>query len=248
MLTRVADAFRKVRNFKGSKENYQKVLDLDADNAYALIGLGHLFYDFKDYREALRCWERMEQLNPEGADIRVLTSLGNCHRKLKTYEKGLPYFQRVLVDHPDNFYALFGIADCHRGLNHAQDSLEHWNRILAFDPENKVILTRAGDALRALQRYEDAEISYQKALNIEYDLYAALGIALVRKARGNFREALQTLQGILRNDSGNPRLYQEIAECHLALNERPQALEVLQQFQRRGIKSPYITDLLARIR
>jgi len=248
VLTRVADAYRKVRSFSRSKETYMKVLTRDPGNAYALIGLGHLFYDFKDYREALKSWEIMYSRNPEGADIRVLTSLGNCHRKLKSYAEGIPYFERVLTDHPDNFYALFGMADCYRGLNRSLESLEYWNRILQFDPQNKVILTRAGDALRTLERYAEAEASYKKALNIEFDLYAVLGLALVHKAQGQYEEAIRSLQGILRNDANNPRIYQEMAECYLALKQRDEAVKVLSAFQRRGIKNTQINDLMNRIR
>jgi len=248
VLTRVADAYRKVRSFSRSKETYVKVLDREPGNAYALIGLGHLYYDFKDYREALHSWEKMYDRNPEGADIRVLTSLGNCHRKLKTYADGIPYFERVLTAHPDNFYALFGLADCYRGLNRSRESLDYWNQILVFDPQNKVILTRAGDALRTLERYDEAEASYKKALAIEFDLYAVLGLALVHKARGNFEEALHSLQGVLRNDANNPRIYQEMAECHLALRQKDEAVKVLSSFQRRGIKNVQINEMMNRLR
>lgn len=248
VLTRVADAHRKVRSFSRSKETYLRVLERDPMNAYALIGLGHLYYDFKDYREALKSWEKMYAKNPEGADIRVLTSLGNCHRKLKTYPDGIPYFKRVLTSHPDNFYALFGLADCYRGMNRSQESLDYWNQILAFDPQNKVILTRAGDALRSLERYGEAEASYKQALSIEFDLYAVLGLALVHKAQGHFEEALQSLQGILRNDANNPRIYQEMAECYLALDKRDEAVRILSAFQRRGIKNVQINELLNRLR
>ena len=53
VITRVADAYRKIHDFRKSKDLYLKVLDMEKDNAYALIGLGHLNYDFKEYKEAL---------------------------------------------------------------------------------------------------------------------------------------------------------------------------------------------------
>ena len=86
----------------------------------------------------------------EKVDIRVLTTLGNCHRKLKTYDQGIYYFQKAVDLEPDNFYALFGLANCYRGLNIHQKALDNWIKILKHDPNNKVILTRAGDAYRNL--------------------------------------------------------------------------------------------------
>ena len=107
---------------------------MEENNAYALIGLGHLHYDFKEYKDALFYWTRMLDVNPQNVDIRVLTSIGNCHRKLKTFDKGLIYFEKALEKDPDNFYALFGLADCYRGLNQQFRSIEYWNKILEQDP------------------------------------------------------------------------------------------------------------------
>lgn len=248
VLTRVADAYRKVKDFRGSKEVYLRVLELEADNPYALIGLGHLHYDFKEFREALHYWERMVEVRSDSIDIRVLTSLGNCHRKLKSHENGLKYFRQALAIEPNNFYALFGLADCYRGLNRDEESLECWQKILKLDPYNKVILTRAGDSYRALGDFDNAEDYYKKALNIEFDAYAILGLALINKEKGNFESAIESLHGLLKNDRKNHRLYTEIAECHLILGQKMKAVEILEEFQKMGIRNIYVTNLMARIK
>jgi tetratricopeptide (TPR) repeat protein len=111
-----------------------------------------------------------------------------------------------------------------------------------------VILTRAGDSLRALDRLDEAEINYRAALKIEYDQYAVLGLALLQKARKDYTAALDTLNGVLNNDSGNQRLYQELAECYLALGQKDEARRILTEFQKRGQNNPYINDLMARLR
>jgi len=106
-------------------------------------------------------WEKMLQIHQNDVDIRVLTSIGNCHRKLKTFEQGIPYFERALQMDPYNFYALFGLADCYRGMNQQHKSLEYWNKILEQDPRNKVILTRAGTAYRNMGEYDTAGEYYR---------------------------------------------------------------------------------------
>lgn len=236
VLTRVADAYRKVHNFHGSKNLYLRVLKMQEDNAYALIGLGHLHYDFKDYQGALYYWGRMHELHGSSVDIRVLTSMGNCHRKMKTFAEGIPFFEQALERQQNNFYALFGLADCYRGLGDPQRSLEYWNLILERDPNNKVILTRAGDAYRCMGQFDLAERYYTKALNIEFDEYAILGLALISKAKGNHQQAIHSLESILRNNSKNHRLYLEIAECHLELGQRREAQQILKRFDDLGLR------------
>jgi tetratricopeptide (TPR) repeat protein len=247
VLTRVADAYRKIRDFKKSKQLYLKVLDMENNNAYALIGLGHLHYDFQEYRDALFYWTKMLDLNESIVDIRVLTSIGNCHRKLKTFSKGVYYFERALKMDPDNFYALFGLADCYRGMNQQYRSIEYWNKILAMDPNNKVILTRAGDAYRNTGDYETAEKYYSKAMDIDFDIYAALGLALICKGKGSYQEAIERLSSLIRNDPKNYRPYIDIADCYIKMNKKEDAVDILKSFQRQGIRSQAINDMIEKI-
>ena len=247
VLTRVADAYRKIRDFKQSKKLYLQVLDMEENNAYALIGLGHLHYDFKEYKDALFYWTKMLEVNPQNVDIRVLTSIGNCHRKLKTFDKGLIYFEKALEKDPDNFYALFGLADCYRGLNQQFRSIEYWNKILEQDPKNKVILTRAGDAYRNMGDYDTATEYYNRAMDIDFDIYAALGLALICKGKGKYDEAIDHLQKLIRDDDKNYRLYIDLADCYLRKNDKKSATEVLQSFQKKGVKSQAVNDMLEKL-
>lgn len=247
VLTRVADAYRKVRDFRKSKAIYLRVLEMEADNPYALIGLGHLHYDFKEYKDALIYWQRMVQLQSTDVDIRVLTSIGNCYRKLKQFDSGVPYFEQALGKEPENFYALFGLADCYRGTARPEQSLQFWNRILAKDPRNKVILTRGGDAYRSMGEYDAAADYYQRALNIEFDVYAVLGLAVIARMQGKYQDAIVSLKKLIGNDPKNYRLYLELSECHVALGDRQKALDALQDFQRLGIRNIYVQDALAKL-
>jgi tetratricopeptide (TPR) repeat protein len=225
VLTRIADTYRKVRNLHKSRTIYQQVLTMEENNPYALIGLGHLHYDFKEYDKALFYWERMINAHSSGEiDIRVLTSVGNCHRKMKNFSNGITVFRKALESVPDNFYALFGMADCYRGMNMHNEALEYWNKILALDPSNKVILTRAGEEYRAMGAFEEAQELYEKALNIEYDAYAVMGLALINKERGKYAEALTSLEVLLKSGFKNSRIYAEIADCYTKLGQ-PQKAE-----------------------
>ncbi len=231
VITRVADAYRKIRDFKKSKDLYLKVLDMEKDNAYALIGLGHLSYDFKEYKDALYYWTRIYELNnKDTVDIRVLTAIGNCHRKLKTFEEGTKFFEMALEREPQNFYALFGLADCYRGLNQQTKSIFYWNKILELDPKNKVILTRAGDAYRTTGNYKEAKEYYTKALEIDFDIYAAIGLALICKCEGNNEEAASRFENLVKNDPRNSRLYLDLADCYVAMKRREDAIKVLNDY------------------
>ena len=247
VITRVADAYRKTHEFRKSKELYLKVLDMEKDNAYALIGLGHLNYDFKEYHDALYYWTRIYELNKDNVDIRVITAIGNCHRKLKTFEEGTKFFEMALDKEPRNFYALFGLADCYRGMNQQSKSIEYWNKILEIDPKNKVILTRAGDAYRTTGNYIEAKNYYNKALEIDFDIYAAIGLALICKGEGNSEEAAKRFENLIKNDPRNSRLYVDLADCYVAMNRKQDAVKLLSDYLKYDSRSAAISSALTRI-
>lgn len=248
VLTRVADAYRKIRDFKKSKQLYLRVLDMEESNPYALIGLGHLHYDFKEYTDALFYWTRMLEQNENSADIRVLTSIGNSHRKLKTFDKGVQYFERALKHDPENFYALYGLADCYRGMNQQFRSIEYWNKILEIDPKNKVILTRAGDAYRNSGDYKTAEEYYNKAMSIDFDIYAALGLAMLCKGQGRYEESVERLLALIKNDPKNYRLYIDLADSYEKMGKKKKAIETLESFMHQGLRSQAIIGMLERLK
>ncbi|MBQ2480371.1 MAG: tetratricopeptide repeat protein, partial [Treponema sp.] len=207
----------------------------------------HLHYDFKEYKDALYYWTKMLEVNPQNVDIRVLTSIGNCHRKLKTFDQGLTYFERALEMDPKNFYALFGLADCYRGLNQQFRSIEYWNKILEMDANNKVILTRAGDAYRNTGDYKTATEYYNRAMDIDFDIYAALGLALICKGEGKYEEAVERLSSLIRNDEKNYRLYIDLADCYVKMNQKQKAIDVLTSFQKYGIRSQAVNEMLDKL-
>ncbi|WP_253719321.1 tetratricopeptide repeat protein [Treponema sp. OMZ 789] len=244
VLTRVADAYRKTKEFEKAENLYLKVLEKSPKNAYALIGLGHLNYDFKKYREALIYWEKVMESSGEFVDIRILTSIGNCYRKMKLFDRGVYYFERALERSPDNFYGLFGLADCYRGLNQQYNSIIYWKKILELDPDNKVILTRIGDAYRSMNDFENAKDCYQKALDIDFDSYAMLGLAILCKLQQKYDQAITTLTHLKDTEDTNYRVYLELAQCYIEKKEKQKAIDTLAEFQKLGIKNQTISDLL----
>jgi tetratricopeptide (TPR) repeat protein len=119
--------------------------------------------------------------------------------------------------------------------------------ILEQDPRNKVILTRAGDAYRSLCDYAKAQEYYESALNIEFDTYAIMGLALISKAQAKYDEAISSLQRLKQQDAKNYRIYLELADCYLKMGIKRQAVEILEEFQKLGIRNSQISEMLEKI-
>ena len=116
-----------------------------------------------------------------------------------------------------------------------------------MDPENKVILTRTGDAYRNTGDYKKAEEYYNKAMDIDFDIYAALGLALICKGEGKYEEAAERLRSLIRNDSKNYRPYIDLADCYLKLNRKQEAIDVLRDFQSFGLHNLAVNEMLEKL-
>jgi len=111
-----------------------------------------------------------------------------------------------------------------------------------------MILTRAGDAYRSIRDFDKAIDYYQRALNIEFDTYAVLGLAIVAKAQARYDEAIESLKRLIQQDVRNHRLYIELADCWLKKNDRREAKEVLEAFQRQGVRNNSVNEMMDRLR
>ena len=217
------------------------MFDIEPNNTYALTGIGYLYFDNKKYDLALTYWIKMLQIEPD--NVKILTTIGNCHRKKKTFTEGIQYFEKALEFSENNFYTLYGLADCYRGLEMHEKSLKIWEDLLAISPDNKVLLTRFGDALRNVGKLDEAVLYYQKALDIDYDYYAAIGLALISKEKKEYSEAIETLNRLYKVERNNTRLVAELAECYSLSNDKNRALSLLKSTFAEGNTHPNLKDL-----
>jgi DNA-binding SARP family transcriptional activator len=81
-------------------------------------------------------------------------------------------------------------------------------------------------------------------LDIEFDTYAVLGLAVVAKNTGRLEEALTSLERLIQQDPKNYRPYLELADCYIRKNQRDRAIEILSAFTAYGIRNARVTELL----
>mgnify|MGYP002622606360 FL=1 len=70
---------------------------------------------------------------------------------------------------------------------------------------------------------------------------------MICKGEGKYEEAVERLYRLIRNDEKNYRLYIDLADCYVKMNQKQKAIEALESFQKLGIRSTAIAELLERI-
>jgi Flp pilus assembly protein TadD len=71
-----------------------------------------------------------------------------------------------------------------------------------------------------------------------------MGLALISKAQGKYEDAISSLRRLKQQDIKNYRIYIELADCCLKTGDRRQAVEVLEEFQKLGIRNTQVAEML----
>jgi tetratricopeptide (TPR) repeat protein len=69
ILSRVADAHRKLKNFKESEIYYMSALQINPNDQYVIVGIGHLYFACQRYQDAIKWWEKLVSIQPENIKI-----------------------------------------------------------------------------------------------------------------------------------------------------------------------------------
>ena len=72
-------------------------------------------------------------------------------------------------------------------------------------------------------------------------------IAIGHYKEGKYEEAVERLYRLIRNDEKNYRLYIDLADCYLKMNQKQKAIDALESFQKLGIRSTAISEMLSKI-
>ncbi|UCB46269.1 MAG: tetratricopeptide repeat protein [Spirochaetota bacterium] len=242
VLTRLGDTYKKTGMTDQALEQYNKAISMDPSNPYALSGLALLHFQLGNYQKSLSYWNTLLKIEEDG--IKVLTNIGNCYRKLNKYNDALKYFYRAMNIEENNFYALYGIADSYRGLKDYRKACEYWKKLLKRDPQNKKILTRVGDSYRNLGDLKTSRSYYNRALEVEFDYYAILGLSMLDKAEKNYEAATQNLNQLITISGLNTKLALLLSECHVAMNNFDLGIKILGDAVKKGSKSEEIKKRL----
>lgn len=231
ILSRVADAHRKLKNFKESEEFYMAALKINPNDQYVIVGLGHLFFACQRYVEAIQWWDRLLESQPK--NIKILTEIGNSYRKIKDFDKAIEYYARAENLDSKNFFALYGLAESHRGKKDFKSAIHFWERILSFDPENKLIINRYADSLRGLGEYDRALESFNRILDMGEDYFALLGKAVTLQKKGEPFEAESIYNTLILKSPNDPRPHLELIDLWLEQGKKEKASAKWEELSRR---------------
>lgn len=112
-------------------------VEQNPEDAQAVLALGNLYFDRRQWERAAQRYEQYLGLQPENPDI--LSDLGVCYRGMQQFDRALEVFQRAQELDPDHWESRFNqvivLAGDLRDFDAAEATLDELRRIRPDDAD-----------------------------------------------------------------------------------------------------------------
>jgi len=113
---------------------YRKAIELDPKSAGALVNLGTIYFNSRDWPEAERYYVEALEVDPEYALAHF--DLANLYDERGEREKALAHYESALRVSPNYADAHYNVALLYQGSNQPMKAVRHWSAYLKLDPNS----------------------------------------------------------------------------------------------------------------
>jgi tetratricopeptide (TPR) repeat protein len=132
--------------------SYAKAAEIDPTSAGALVNLGTIYFNAKDWKEAERYYRKAVEVDPEYALAHF--NLGNLYDERGNRPAALNHYIAAIRIHPRYADAHYNIALLYQAMGQPLKAVRHWKAYLTMDPAS----AWAAIARRELARIKESAI------------------------------------------------------------------------------------------
>ncbi len=113
-------------------EAYEKAIEMDPNSAGALVNLGTIHFNGRDFAQAKRFYEKALEVDPQYALAHF--DLANLYDERGDRAKAMEHYQAALRVAPNYADAHYNLALLYQGSNQTMRAVQHWRNYLKLDP------------------------------------------------------------------------------------------------------------------
>ena len=203
---------------------FDKVLELNPDDEYALSRKGSILFLLERYEESIGVFDKVLKLNPK--DWYTLLMKEIALSLLKNDTNDINIFDKALELNPEDQSALSEKGFVLNSLGRYAEAIDIFDKILEMNPTTEHALTNKGFALISLNKYSEAIEIADKVLNLNpASRYALLnkGVALASLKR--YEESVEVYNKILELNSEDESALFNKGLVLISLNKYSEAVE-----------------------
>ncbi|TDZ30249.1 Protein bimA [Colletotrichum spinosum] len=154
-----------------------ELIDADWNSPQAWCAVGNASSLARDHEQALRCFKRATQLNPNFAY--AFTLQGHEHVANEEYDKAMGAFRSAITADRRHYNAYFGLGGVYEKLGNFEKAYSHFHTASTINPSNAVLICRIGGILERQKQLLPALQAFSKAV----ELAPKAAMVRYRKAR-----------------------------------------------------------------
>ncbi len=155
---------RLITTEKPKNDFYYTATDINRTNAHAFFENGKLYLEDKDYKDAVKNFDKAVKIKPDFAEAYV--GLGSSYLKLEKYEKALYNYQKAIQIEPDYIFAKEKLGQVYMISNNLNSAEKVFGEIIEKDSGNIIALESLGDIAYKKMDFIKALDFWQKALKL----------------------------------------------------------------------------------
>lgn len=160
-------------SFGEEPEKFDAILSAHPRSSRALIWKGRMLGRLGRHEDALGCYIKAKDLNPDSLYILWNVARVECDG-YRNYAGALEVVDTLLRICPEDRFTLQARANLLCSQRKYEEAKGAFDRALAIDPQNSVLLTDKGTTLELLDRPEDARECFELAISIDPGNFVAL--------------------------------------------------------------------------
>jgi tetratricopeptide (TPR) repeat protein len=135
ILDRGNEYFRNVK-YEKAIEQYEIVLK-DSNHIVAWYNKGNVLYNLGNYEEAIKCYDRALEINPNYVD--ALSNKAIIFANLDKVDQAIKYIDRVLEINPNDGGTLNAKGVYHTRLDNHEEAIKWYDRALEINPKQPAV-------------------------------------------------------------------------------------------------------------
>jgi len=194
-------ALSQLKRYEDAVTVLDQALQLDPNNAEALVYKGWALSQLKRFEEAATVLDQALQLDPNNAE--ALGYKGSALSQLKRFEEAVETLDRAIEMDSKQVWMLTAKGEALRLLGRRDEALKVQDQVLAQEPNDVIALSAKGHTLIELEREQEAIDALDKALNVDSRyIWALAGKAWALMLLDDYNGARVTIKRVLELDPG----------------------------------------------
>jgi len=134
-LSKQAYSLLSKKHYRQAEKVFLEAFDLDNNNSFILVGLGHVYRELNDYDQAVHYYQRILDAEPDNAF--ALKGIGHAHRGMRDYARTVDYWQQYLAKNGRDYHMMVRCADALKKLERLDEAEACYVKALEYDISDK---------------------------------------------------------------------------------------------------------------